>query len=190
MMASDDEMTDRLHGQPDELDDFDDETDADDVRDLAALDGLDDFDELDMLDDDEFDDEDDAADQSDAEALITPDLDADALTVARAIVDYISDIKGEKIVLSDLRPVSVIADFFVIGEAPSERQLNAIIDHIREQVRLYYGRSPLRTEGTGESGWVLLDYGDVIVHMFDPDVRSYYDLEGLWREAPILMRMQ
>jgi ribosome-associated protein len=168
----------------DTIDDFEDFEDED-IDDIDAVDTLDSFD--DSEDDEEY--EDDDAVEID-EAPIQPILDADALTVARAIVDFISDKKGEKIILSDLRPVSVIAEFFVIGEAPSERQINSIVDHIREEVRKTFGVSPLRTEGIGSSGWVLLDYGDVIVHLFDPDVRTYYDLEGLWREAPILMRMQ
>ena len=143
-----------------------------------------------MTDTDTTEDFEDFEDIETEAAPIQPITDADALTVARAIVDFISDKKGEKIILSDLRPVSVIAEFFVIGEAASDRQINAIVDHIREEVRKTFGVSPLRTEGIAEGGWVLLDYGDVIVHLFDPDVRSYYDLEGLWREAPILMRMQ
>ena len=112
------------------------------------------------------------------------------ITLARAIVDLISDKKGEKIVLSDLRNVTVIADFFVIGEAPSDRQINALVDHVRDEVKKEFGLLPARIEGRGEDGWVLMDYSSVVVHLFAPDVRAYYDLEGLWREAPILMRMQ
>ena len=170
----------------DTIDDFDD-FDDDDMDSLEAVDTRDSLED----EDDYNDDEDSAIEAVEVEdEAIQPILDADALTVARAIVDFISDKKGEKIILSDLRPVSVIAEFFVIGEAPSDRQINAIVDNIREEVRKTFGASPLRTEGTGEGGWVLLDYGDVIVHLFDPDVRTYYDLEGLWRNAPILMRMQ
>ncbi len=112
------------------------------------------------------------------------------ITLARSIVDLISDKKGEKIVLSDLRTVTVIADFFVIGEAPSDRQINALVEHVRDEVKKQFGLLPVRIEGRGEDGWVLMDYSSVVVHLFDPDVRAYYDLEGLWREAPILMRMQ
>ncbi|MHB8628594.1 MAG: ribosome silencing factor [Aggregatilineales bacterium] len=112
------------------------------------------------------------------------------IALARTIVDLISDKKGEKIVLSDLRTVTVIADFFVIGEAPSDRQINALVEHVRDEVKKEFGLLPARIEGRGEDGWVLMDYSSVIVHLFDPDMRAYYDLEGLWREAPILMRMQ
>src|SRR5689334_5873242 len=114
----------------------------------------------------------------------------DTLDLARMIVDLIADKKGENIVLMDLRTVSLIADFFVIASADNERQLNAITDHIREEVKKRYQLLPLRTEGRGDSGWVLMDYGDVVIHMFSPETRSYYDLEGLWRDANVLVHVQ
>lgn len=114
----------------------------------------------------------------------------DPIELARKAVDLIEDRKGENIVLMDLRDISVIADFFVIGSGNSDRQINAIVDHIREEVRNSLDRHPLRVEGRGESGWVLMDYGDVIVHIFSPQIRTYYDLEGLWREANVLLRVQ
>ncbi len=91
--------------------------------------------------------------------------------------------------LSDLRAVTLIADYFVICEAPSDRQINAITEYIREEVKKAYGMLPLRVEGTGTSGWVLMDYSDILVHVFDPDLREYYDLESLW-QAPVVVKMQ
>jgi ribosome-associated protein len=123
-----------------------------------------------------------------ASQTVTPII--EPITLARAIVDLISDKKGEKIVLSDLRALTPIADYFVIGEAASDRQINALVEHVRDEMKKQFGLLPIRIEGRGEGGWVLMDYGSVVVHLFDPDVRAYYDLEGLWREAPILMRMQ
>lgn len=102
----------------------------------------------------------------------------------------IADRKGEDIVLMDLRTSSVIADFFVLGNANSDRQINAVVEHIRDEVKKRMARLPLHVEGRGENGWVLMDYGDVIVHVFSPQLRSYYDLEGLWRDADVLVRMQ
>lgn len=119
---------------------------------------------------------------------ITPTV--EPITLARTIVDLISDKKGEKIVLSDLRALTPIADYFVIGEAGSDRQIDALVEHVRDEVKKQFGLNPVRVEGRGEDGWVLMDYSSVVVHLFDPDVRAYYDLEGLWREAPVLMRMQ
>lgn len=92
--------------------------------------------------------------------------------------------------LLDLRKVSVITDYFVIASANSDRQLNAITEHVRDELKKNYQAVPLRIEGRGEDGWVLMDYGDVIVHLFSPAARAYYDLEGLWREGNVLLRMQ
>lgn len=117
----------------------------------------------------------------------------DSIDLARLIVNLIADRKGENVILMDLRHVSVMADYFVIGSANSDRQINAITDFIREEVKKQGPQGqllPLRTEGRGESGWVLIDYGDVIVHIFSPQTRRYYDLEGLWREAGVLLRIQ
>jgi ribosome-associated protein len=110
--------------------------------------------------------------------------------LARLIVDFIADKKGENIVLMDLREVSLIADYFVIGSATNERQLNAVTDYIRDELKKRQHHSPLRVEGRGDNGWVLMDYGDVVVHLFSPEVRSYYDLEGLWRDANVLVHVQ
>ncbi|MFQ3534449.1 MAG: ribosome silencing factor [Aggregatilineales bacterium] len=114
----------------------------------------------------------------------------ETVEVARLIVDLIADRKGENIVLLDLRKVSIITDFFVIASASSDRQLNAIAEHVRDELKQTQAAAPLRVEGRGESGWILMDYGDVIVHLFSPSARTYYDLEGLWREGSVLLRMQ
>jgi ribosome-associated protein len=90
----------------------------------------------------------------------------------------------------DLREVSLIADYFVIASASNERLLNAIAEHIRDELKERQRLYPLRVEGRGDSGWVLMDYGSIVIHLFDPDVRSYYDLEGLWRDANVLVHVQ
>lgn len=111
--------------------------------------------------------------------------------LARRMVDLISDKKGEDIVLMDLRQVTPIADYFVIATGSNERLLNALIDHLREEVKKEAGgKIPIRTEGKGPNGWVLMDYGDVVVHLFSPQMRNYYDLESLWADANVLVRMQ
>src|SRR5690348_1673303 len=102
----------------------------------------------------------------------TTSLIVEPITLSRTIVDLISDKKGEKIVLSDLRNVTVIADFFVIGEAPSDRQINALVEHVRDEVKKQFELLPVRIEGRGEDGWVLMDYSSVVVHLFAPDVRA------------------
>jgi len=90
----------------------------------------------------------------------------------------------------DLRKVSLLADFFVICSGSSERQLNAIQDGIVEELRNTEHRRPIRREGTASSGWLLLDYGDVVVHVFAPEEREYYQLEDLWADAPAVVRIQ
>lgn len=115
----------------------------------------------------------------------------DSLDFARSIVDVAEEKKAENIVLLDLRPQAVIADFFVICTGNSDRQLRALSDNIREAIKEKYASLPFSTEGVAESGWLLMDYGSVIVHIFLDEKRRYYDLEGLWRaEAHVLLRIQ
>src|SRR5258708_1814311 len=83
--------------------------------------------------------------------------------LARLIVNLISDKKGENIVLMDLHEVTLIADYFVIASVSNERLLNAITDHVRDELKKQTNRPPLRVEGRGDSGWVLMDYGDVVI---------------------------
>ena len=90
----------------------------------------------------------------------------------------------------DLRPDTVIADFFVVCTGTSDRQLQALVDYVREKVKGDFDRKPFSSEGTAESGWLLLDYGDVVVHLFMREVRRYYNLEGLWNEANVMVRIQ
>jgi len=81
-----------------------------------------------------------------------------------------------------------MADYFVICTATSERQTKAIIDDVVDQLKKD-GERPLHQEGTGESGWVLLDYSSVVVHVFSPDARDYYSIEQLWSGAVTVLRL-
>lgn len=100
--------------------------------------------------------------------------------MARYIVDEVEDRKAEDITLLDLRPDAIIADFFVVCTGDNERHIKALGDHVREHVKQRYQKIPFSMEGTAESGWILLDYGDIVVHIFSDHQREYYDLEGLW----------
>lgn len=91
--------------------------------------------------------------------------------------------------LLDIRNVASFADYFVIASAETERQTQAILEAVDEAM-LSDGVKPLGREGEPGSGWVLLDYGDVIVHLFAPAEREYYDLEGLWHAATPVVRIQ
>lgn len=91
--------------------------------------------------------------------------------------------------LLDIRDISILADYFVIGSAVSERQAKAIVNGIVEETKGAFDLKPLRIEGEADSGWVLMDYGDVMVHLFAPEARAYYDLEGFWEEGRVVVRM-
>jgi ribosome-associated protein len=114
----------------------------------------------------------------------------DGLALARQVVDAAADKKAEDIVLLDLRSISSVADYFVICSGSVSRQIEAIADNIQQFVKKADTNTRMRKEGNGDTGWVLLDYGDVIVHLFTPNRRSFYNLEGLWKSAPIVLRVQ
>ncbi|HHS96539.1 MAG TPA: ribosome silencing factor [Chloroflexi bacterium] len=112
------------------------------------------------------------------------------IDLARKIVDVIVDKKGEDIVLLDLRDLSTLTDYFVICSGASERQLGALLAAVREMTKKSLGVLPLNIEGDPSAGWILMDYGSVVVHLFAPELRVYYDLEGLWRDGRIVVRIQ
>ena len=89
------------------------------------------------------------------------------------------------IVVLDVHELIVITDFFVICTASSNRQVKTVIEGIEDAIR-ELGEKPIRREGEDEAGWWLLDYIDVVVHVFGEEERAYYDLERLWRDAPRL----
>jgi ribosome-associated protein len=103
---------------------------------------------------------------------------------AVAIAEYASGPKAIDIVELDLRGVIGYADYFVICTGRTERQAKAIHDAIHFGMKQDHGVLPRRVEGLGQSNWILLDYLDVVVHVFTPDTREYYRLEQLWGEAP------
>jgi ribosome-associated protein len=113
----------------------------------------------------------------------------DSLELARYIVDIIADQKGENGLLLDIRDISLLADYFVIASTTSDRHAKAILDDIREKVKQDTDARLLHIEGEATTGWVLMDYGDVVVHIFSQEMRSYYDLEGLWQEGRVVVRM-
>jgi ribosome-associated protein len=114
----------------------------------------------------------------------------EAVELARRIVDLIVDKKGEDVVLLDMRERTIITDYFIICSGGSERQLKAIIEEVTTRIKEQHQISPRRVDGDATTGWVLLDYGDIIVHAFSPETRSYYDLEDLWREAAVLLKIR
>jgi ribosome-associated protein len=82
----------------------------------------------------------------------------------------------------DLREITSFADFFLICTGANQRQIQAICDEIEKSLK-EHGERPINVEGYGNAEWVLMDYGDLVVHVFSPQARSYYDIERLWRDA-------
>ena len=112
-----------------------------------------------------------------------------SLDLARRIVELAEDKKAADIVLLDLAALTTLADYFVICSGGSERQLDAIADGIICALR-DERIQPIGREGTPASHWVLLDFGSVIVHVFTPPERDYYQLEKHWAEAKTILRVQ
>jgi ribosome-associated protein len=118
-----------------------------------------------------------------------PKTDLAPLDLARRIVELAEDKKAADIVLLDLSELTTLADYFVIASGSSERQLDAIADGIvgglRDEKVKPFGR-----EGTAASHWILIDYSGVIVHVFTPPERDFYQLERHWAEAKTVLRLQ
>ena len=94
--------------------------------------------------------------------------------------------KAENTVVLDVSGVLSITDAFVITSGNNRRQVQTIAEEVEAQVKAIDGPSPIRVEGLTDAQWVLLDYGDFVVHVFLDEVRRYYDLERLWADAPVL----
>jgi ribosome-associated protein len=109
----------------------------------------------------------------------------DAITLARLAADAIADKKGQDIVLLEVGDLFVITEVFVIATGNSRPHVQSLVDRVEELLK-EADRNPLRDEGRVEAEWVLLDYGDIMVHVFQPSAREYYDLERLWRDAPVI----
>ena len=103
--------------------------------------------------------------------------------IAQICARLAEDKKATGILILQVGELTSVADFFVLATAKNRRQMKAIADGLRVELKSR-GVSDLRTEGRGTDRWVLLDFGSVVVHLFDAATRSYYDLESLWADAP------
>jgi len=112
----------------------------------------------------------------------------DTLELAKKIVDAALNRHGSDIVLLDLREVCSFTDYFVLVSGESERQLRAIAEEI-DQMLASERISPRRFQGSPSSGWIILDLGDIVVHIFAPEQRDYYRLEQLWQEATTVLKI-
>lgn len=103
-----------------------------------------------------------------------------AVLAARAAEDK----KASDVVVLDVGDVLSVTGYFVIASAPNQRLVRTIVDAVEEAARVRLGRSPVRSEGIREQQWILVDYGDVVIHVFLADVREFYEIERLYRDAP------
>lgn len=111
------------------------------------------------------------------------------LELGHDLADALAEKKGEDILLLDLTGVCTFADYFVLATGLSERTLQALADDLQRRFKvLGVGRRAL-SEGSASSGWILLDFGSVIVHLLSPAQRSFYRLEELWQEGRVILRI-
>jgi ribosome-associated protein len=113
----------------------------------------------------------------------------ESVDLARKAVEAASEKQATDILLLDVSEISTFADYFVICSGESGRQITAIAEEI-EKVLKEQGARPIHREGTSDSGWVLLDYADLVIHVFAPAERDLYKLEDLWATGKVILRVQ
>lgn len=114
---------------------------------------------------------------------MTSSSDISSLDLAKIAAQACDDKQGTDIVVLPVGDVLAVTEYFVVTSAQSGRQVRAIADNVLENVRILTDRSPLRTEGAREQQWVLIDYGDVVVHVFAEEQRRFYEIERLYKDV-------
>lgn len=109
--------------------------------------------------------------------------------MAHALIEVLESKKAEKLVLLDIHSISSIADYFIICNGTSDRMLQALAEGIREFAKSEY-RMIVSIEGESRDGWLVVDLGDIVIHLFSPDQREYYKLEQLWERGKQLLHLQ
>ena len=120
---------------------------------------------------------------------IALETEEDIRDFAITIADILADTPAAHTRVLDIRGITTLADFFVITSADNERQLRAVSRQLTDELNVRSIR-PTRVEGDPASGWILVDYSDVVVHIFDVELRQFYNLEELWQEASVLLEIQ
>ncbi|MFW6068559.1 MAG: ribosome silencing factor [Chloroflexota bacterium] len=105
------------------------------------------------------------------------------------LVDTLIDKKASNILLLDIREQAVFSDYFILCNGENDRQIRALTEAVTEAAREKADVMPRGTEGEAESGWVLIDLGAIIIHLFSNERRAYYNLEELWSNAHVVLRM-
>ncbi|MDA8196027.1 MAG: ribosome silencing factor [Actinomycetota bacterium] len=107
----------------------------------------------------------------------------ETLSAVKAAREAIDDKKGEDLVLLDISEITPVADYFLIATGNNTRQIRTLTEEVEKAVKEAFGVSPLSIEGLGQAQWVLMDYGDFVVHIFDQETRDFFNLERLWSDA-------
>lgn len=108
-----------------------------------------------------------------------------ALEMVKIAYQALDDKLAEDIRIIDIREISTIADYFIIADGNNKNQVQAMVDNVQEELHKA-GFSPRQIEGYQTANWILLDYGDIIVHIFDEENRLFYDLERIWRDGSVI----
>ena len=110
--------------------------------------------------------------------IIVERIDMETRALAKKIMAILEEKKAADILALDISEISTLADYFILASAENVRQLDALEDAVEEGIRL-----ELNKEGEGDSGWILMDYKDIVVHLFTKEQREFYDLEKIWSDA-------
>ena len=110
--------------------------------------------------------------------IIVERIDMETTDLAKKIMAILEEKKAADILALDISEISTLADYFILASAENVRQLDALEDAVEEGIRL-----ELNKEGEGDSGWILMDYKDIVVHLFTKEQRGFYDLEKIWSDA-------
>ena len=105
--------------------------------------------------------------------------------MTRLAITALEDKKAEDISIIDISEVSVLADYFLIASGSNKNQVQAMVDNVQEELHKA-GFVPKQVEGYNSANWILLDYGDIIIHVFDEENRLFYDLERIWRDGSVI----
>ncbi|WP_330218561.1 ribosome silencing factor [Leptolinea tardivitalis] len=108
---------------------------------------------------------------------------------AKKLITVLEDKKGENIVLLDVSGIASFTDYFIFCNGSSTRMLTALAESLERAARTEFSLHS-RIEGNADDGWILIDMGDIVVHLFDPDQRRYYSLEDLWSNGKVLLKIQ
>ncbi len=113
-------------------------------------------------------------------------IDEDARTLALSVARSADDAHATDVLVLHVGEVLAVTEYFVIASATNRRLVNAVVEDVEAEIKEQLGRAPLRVEGVREQQWVLMDYGDVVVHVFLAEIREFYEIERLYTDVPKL----